>query len=443
MRSMGLIQDAARAAERTPETRNRHVDLLRVVAIALVVVGHWLVIDVDITPEGPTGSSVLGRLDWAHWLTWGFQVIPVFFLVGGYANTVSWTRRVVDGDHWAAWLRRRSVRLLWPTAVFVSFGVAIMVAAQASGVTRAVLDQAAWAITFILWFLAVYVVVTAATPLMVRWYDSIGPWSMAALAAGAVAVDLARFGAGWELVGWANYAFVWGLFHQLGIAWRRGWLDRGRSVPIALGSVVVLVTLVAAGWYPVSMVTVPGAELQNTAPPTVALLAHGLALSAIAVAVEPSTRSILHDDRIWKLVVVSNAFVMSIFLWHVIPVIAVAGILDAASVRLPGPVGSAEWLAFRPVWVGVLAALFVPIVAIVARFESPPEPLQRLAERSDGGPIGSMLALVGVGATSAGLAVLALEGLWPVGGSRAPLIGLAAFGLGFGLVMVGGGSGGP
>jgi hypothetical protein len=35
-------------------------------------------------------TSMLEHQEWTRWMTWIFQVMPVFFLVGGYSNGISW-----------------------------------------------------------------------------------------------------------------------------------------------------------------------------------------------------------------------------------------------------------------------------------------------------------------------------------------------------------------
>lgn len=434
---MGLIRRAAEAAERTPDDRNRYADFLRVAAIGAVVLGHWLVIDIDVADGAPSGSSVLATLSWAHWATWAFQVIPAFFLVGGYANSASWRRHAADGGGWGSWLRRRAIRLLWPTAVFIAAGVLMAAIAETLGVPDRVLGEAAWAVAFILWFLAVYLGVTMLTPMWLGMWRSMGPYSVAVLIVGAALVDWVRFTGEVEVIANLNYAFVWGAFHQLGVAWRGGVLEpRSRAIALAASSAGVLVALVATGTYPPSMVTVPGVTVQNTAPPTVALLAYGLAQAGILLWLEAPFDRILRKPRVWKGVVVGNVAVMSIFLWHVVPVVVVAAILDAASVSLPSPVGSPAWYAFRPVWVLSLAAILLPIVALTARVERPPEVLDRLLAPSPPSVAGLAPAMIGAVLASAGLAWLAREGLWAAGGDAGPLIGLGAFALGC-LLLVG------
>ena len=87
---MSTYQQARRLAESTPSERNRYVDFLRAASILVVVVGHWLMS----APQMLTGDFrvdfLLTAAPWTGYLTWILQVMPIFFLVGGYANAVSW-----------------------------------------------------------------------------------------------------------------------------------------------------------------------------------------------------------------------------------------------------------------------------------------------------------------------------------------------------------------
>jgi hypothetical protein len=88
MISLSALREMRRLAEQTPAHRDRHVDLLRAIAIVIVVVGHWLAVHVSY--DGTLrGDSVLALVPWTRPLTWLFQVMPVFFLVGGFANVAS------------------------------------------------------------------------------------------------------------------------------------------------------------------------------------------------------------------------------------------------------------------------------------------------------------------------------------------------------------------
>jgi fucose 4-O-acetylase-like acetyltransferase len=59
-------------------------------------------------------------ISWSGWATLFFQVMPIFFVVGGFANATSWTAHHERGESWAGWVRDRALRLLWPTAAFVA-----------------------------------------------------------------------------------------------------------------------------------------------------------------------------------------------------------------------------------------------------------------------------------------------------------------------------------
>ena len=113
--------------------RNRYVDLLRVLAIGGVVYGHWLLVSITYARGQLSGVDAIGYVSWGPWVTWAFQVMPVFFLVGGYVNARSWPSHQARGETWTVWVRDRALRLLWPTAVFVAAGVLAVSAALLAG----------------------------------------------------------------------------------------------------------------------------------------------------------------------------------------------------------------------------------------------------------------------------------------------------------------------
>jgi peptidoglycan/LPS O-acetylase OafA/YrhL len=128
--------------------RNRYVDLLRVLAIGGVVYGHWLLVSLTYRRGRLSGVNAIGYVSWAPWVTWTFQVMPVFFLVGGYVNARSWPSHRARGETWTVWVRDRALRLLWPTAVFVAAGA---LAVSAAGVTGAHLHVIGYANYLFVW----------------------------------------------------------------------------------------------------------------------------------------------------------------------------------------------------------------------------------------------------------------------------------------------------
>ena len=99
---MSLWSAAATAANRTPDTRNRYVDFLRAVSIMAVISGHWLIASPFVDAGQISLTSMLAERPWTQWLTWVFQVMPVFFLVGGFANGVSWNPEKRNGRSYAS-----------------------------------------------------------------------------------------------------------------------------------------------------------------------------------------------------------------------------------------------------------------------------------------------------------------------------------------------------
>ena len=92
---------AARIDAATPPHRDRTVDALRALAIAGVILGHWLVTAL-VLGSGKTGGTVhdaspLASLPALTPASWIFQTLAVFFLVGGYAAARSYTGTTFPG----------------------------------------------------------------------------------------------------------------------------------------------------------------------------------------------------------------------------------------------------------------------------------------------------------------------------------------------------------
>jgi hypothetical protein len=73
---------AEEIAARTPDGRNRYADALRLLSIVVVVYGHWLLAVISVQDAQLEAANLLTIEPWTHWLTWIFQVMPLFFLVG-------------------------------------------------------------------------------------------------------------------------------------------------------------------------------------------------------------------------------------------------------------------------------------------------------------------------------------------------------------------------
>lgn len=345
-------------ADTSATVRDLAVDFYRVSGVFLIVVGHWLAACVTYRDGYFGRENPFVDQPWTQWLTWPFQAVPVFFLVAGYASAVSWTQRhETDGVPRQAWLRHRLARVLGPTAVYSGLVSAVVVTAEFYGVDRYLLEYAGWAVAMHLWFLAVYVVVVSLTPVAIAAQRRWGLLVPAALALGVAAVDIASIGGHVHYLGSLNYLLCWGAFYQLGIAWRRRSLAGRRPLLLAIASGGALALLIWFGHYPVSMIGVPGQAVQNTTPPSVAMLAFGCAQAGIAIALAPLLNRLLRAEFTRRTLSVANNNIMTLYLWHMIPVVIVAVVGYPAGLLAQPAEGTGQWWLARLQWVAILCVL--------------------------------------------------------------------------------------
>jgi len=404
--------------------RNRYADLLRVVAIGGVVYGHWLLISVTYRDGRLSGADALDYIGWGRWVTWLFQVMPIFFLVGGYVNSRSWAAHHARGQTWTVWVRDRAMRLWWPTAVFLVAAVLAVTAATAAGASRAELAEAGWLAALQLWFLPVYLLLIALTPVMLAAHRRWGLAVPAVMAAAAALVDVCVAGPHLHVIGYANYLLVWGSIHQWGFGWQDRSLTRARWCPYALaaGGAALLAGLVVWGPFTVDMV-----GSGNTNPPSIALLAYAAAQVGLLLAAEPAVSRLLAGPGLWPRVRRLNASVMTIYLWHFVPVIVIAAAFYPTGVMPQPAIGTAQWWELRPAWLLLLTVVLVPLVLVLEWAE---QPMLRLP--AGVGPPGSwspVLLLLGLAASMVGLARLAIAGFAPDGHLPALVLTACAVGL--------------
>jgi hypothetical protein len=430
--------------------RNRYADLLRVGAVGLVVIGHWLATDVTDTGGHLSGFDALSFISWGRWLTLIFQVMPVIFVVGGYANATSWNahRAVGDGGgvrgvvppgkySGATWVRRRTLRLLRPTTLYVLAAALAVIGTALGGLGRDDLARAAWFVGLQLWFLPVYLLLILLTPALLRLHRRFGLAVPAAMAAAVALVDVGKIGWHVPVIGFANYLLGWGAIHQCGFAWQDGTLTRRRWRPCALagGGLITLAALVQWGPFPIDMVGVPGEAVQNANPPSIALLAFAAALVGLLIAAEPAGQRLLASARRWRAVSTLNETTITVYLWHMVPVVLVAVASYPAGPVPPLGVGSWQWWLSRPAWIVLLAVVLVPVVMLVRQLERPLDHLP--SGRADAaGRWPPVLILLGVAATTFTLARVTINGFAPDG--ELPVAVLAGYAAGLGLTVISG-----
>jgi hypothetical protein len=362
--------------ERTPADRDRFVDLLRVVSIGVVVLWHWALSitqwrDGELVMPNPIDVVPGG------WLaTWLLQIMPMFFVVGGFANHAGWRSVRRDGGGAREFLSSRLRRLLIPTAAFaVTWALFDGVMLLAWPGYRSVLEWGGIVITPF-WFLAAYLWVVLLVPVTMRLHDAGGVLTLTVMGAVVALVDVGRFHleVGW--LGYVNSALVFVFIHQLGYFYRDGTFDRvgwRGQLALLLGAVAGLVVLTSLPVYPRSMVATRAIDFSHMWPTTAVIGVVALSQTGVAMLVRPAVRSWLERRRVWKVVIAVNAVILTVFLWHVTAKVVVIGVLGWVGIDLVDAPTVAWWLQ-RPLW---LLAPLVALVPFVAAFA----PLELLARR--------------------------------------------------------------
>ncbi len=356
--------------------RNRAVDLYRAVAMLAVALGHWLVMVAYRDEAGELiGGNALEFVPGFHIATWVFQVMPLFFVVGGFASAASLDSkglgRTTSAAGRATWISGRLARLLPPVAALAAVWLVALAAGYLTGMS-ALVNAGAIAAAIPLWFLANYVADVILAPHVLPLFRR-SPGRVAAIGLGLFGLlELLRVSGALHDLGplhhlpHVNWILGWFLFQMAGFAWRDGLLPAGPTlVAWGTGFTAVLVALVSFGPWPVSMVNFPGLEHSPTHPPTIALLVFGAAQSSFALALAPTvTRFLERRARAWKAVVAANSMAMTIYLWHMTAGVVVLALFDLGGMLGSAAPGTGAW------WLGkipfVTAALIV-LAMIVPR----------------------------------------------------------------------------
>ncbi len=403
-------------AARTPATRDRYVDFLRAASILIVVFGHWFIGVIWWEHGIVRTTSAIGVTPWLWLATWFLQVMPVFFLVGGFSNLVAYDSYKRRGESTWAFVRSRLVRLLKPSLAFVGVWTAIQVflhladVGRGTGFTlwgdtrflRGMLPPGATVPFGPLWFLGVYLIVVAISPATIWLHRRFGVRIPAAMILGTIVADVVAFGSGHPGVRWFNVAFVLLLPHQIGHFWADGRLTaQPRRTFVALsaaglGTLLLLTNPLVfklfgdarfqwfpgIGNYPKSLLGTDVERISNAYPPTVPFMAMAIWSIGAVMLLRPYLSRWLERSAPWKVVIGVNGVIMTLFLWHMTAYLIVILAL--------WPLGfghqhdsTARWWLERPLWEALPALVLFILVAIFGRFERPrvPAPAQARSTR--------------------------------------------------------------
>jgi peptidoglycan/LPS O-acetylase OafA/YrhL len=361
-----MSTDVSPAAGPDLSRRDPTLDLARVAAVFLVVVVHLLQVGVG---RGPDGAIVTSRpaeaQSWFDAATWVGQIMPLFFVVGGFASAAGWASWTARGGDAAGFVRTRTLRLVQPALALFGVVAAVLLGGRVAGVDPSLIDAAVVGIGMPLWFLAAYLLCQLVVPVAVAAHDRAPRLSLGILLSATIAIDALRFSTGIELLGYLNMLFVWPLIQQLGFWYRDGWFDR-RGTPALLGvagaAYLLLGIIVTWGPYSSSM-------LANLNPPTLPLVLLGVAQACLLRVARPVLAGLMRTRAAQAVVFAMGSRLMTVYLWHLPVILVVSGLALLVPGAAPVPT-SGEWWATRPVLLVVVALVLGALSLPLARIEA-------------------------------------------------------------------------
>ena len=410
----GMVDIAPRptAVKRTPRdlpviggTRDIAIDTTRAVLLTIVVFLHAFMVGVSLDANGtPVLENAMEH--WSGWpvLTWFAQVMPLFFVLGGFASYTQYSKLRARRTTASAYVSARLARLLIPAGAAIAAVTIFLAALTVTGVSPDVIATAGFRISQPFWFLAVYIGVTALVPAMVWLHERSKGLTLLTLALGALVVDVVRVATDITAIGALNIAFVWLFAQQLGFALADGTLDRlgtraQRTIGIAALATIAVTML--TGFYPADLY----AALN---PPMGVLILLGIAQTMIFLQLRTGIRRIGALPGIARVVTWIGERSMTIYSWHMLVTIAIAGALISAPFALPAPITTDWWLT-RPLWFLAVGVAVVVATSFAGRLErrriiAPPAGRTRVT-------VATLLAIAGIVLT---LAIGSVGAAWVI-----------------------------
>lgn len=401
--------------------RDASVDLVRALCLIVVVGLHAMMVGITLVDGAPVIENAMERWAWFPLATWVIQVMPLFFVLGGFSAHGQWSRMRARGGTPADYLAARLRRLLPPVAGAIAATALALGGLSLAGLPAALVGEAGFRLSQPLWFLGVYLLCTLLVPTMVRMHSVAPGTTTAALVAGALGVDALRAGTGIEAIGFANLLLVWLAAQQLGFWIADGSVDRWSRRTLAgvgSGALALAVAVCGAGLSSPDL-------FQALNPPTTALVLLGAAQAAAVVLARGRLQRIAARRRVAAAIGAINARAMTIYAWHMLVLIGLAGISLASPVLSPEPLGEAWWQS-RPVWLLIVAIGVIAVVRVAGVLESGAVAVVIARPAAGAGaPRFEPLAAVVLAAAAGVLAVL-LAGSAPLTWAVAAIVLLAA-----------------
>lgn len=374
-------------------SRDTGIDFVRALCVLGVVLLHSIMVGVTITDSTPVFDNASDGTGWIAPLSWILQVMPLFFVIGGFSGFLAYRRLRQRGGTSVEFIAGRVHRLLRPAILTIAVIGLALALLTVLGVPADLIATAGFRYGQPLWFLGVFLLCQALLPLLASAHERAPFRTIGALAMASIAVDVLRAGSGIEALGFLNLAFVWMALQQLGFFLADGRIDalsvRVRATA-GIGALMLLVTTFVTGMYSPDLIA-------NINPPTAALLLVGVTHTSLLSLNRDRLERFSRRRRVAAFTGFVTVRAMTIYLWHMPVLLLMAGATAVyaltTGVTLPA-LDSTEWWAGRPLWLATALALTALVAVVFTRFESRPAPPAAVSGRRL--TFGTLSGLIGI-----------------------------------------------
>ena len=339
------------------DERRAAIDVARVLALGVVVLGHLGLAVID-TADGEVRGANLFELrpGWA-WLAL-VAPMPVFFAAGGWAGLTATAR--------SAGPRLRTLAGLGAVVV-CCWTVAVTTAVVITGDAGVVGDGARLA-TQPLWFLAAYAPMAAAGRSLGVMASRRPVVLLTSCVVVLAALDIGRFALDLpDWVGWLGFPVAWGVPWLAGGWWRQR-VAAGSVNERAVGATLLVVfgagglALVHLAGYSAALIDVVPDARSNTTPPTLYTAVAGLAQVGVLITAADGFDMV---GRRWRYTLDrAGQAAVGVYVWHLTAMALCAAVIAAG---LPVPTRlSGLWWATRPLWFAAVLVVTAALVALTA-----------------------------------------------------------------------------
>ena len=310
------------AGQRTRVARDSSVDAIRIVLLVAVFALHAMMCGVSVGADGPVLENALEGQAWFGPVSWVVQIMPLFFIAGGFSSFHHWRSMRSRGATATDYVRARLERLVRPALALVIVVATGLAALALAGLPAELVATAGFRIGQPLWFLGVYIAISALVPVMVRAHERARMLTPLGLLAAVVAVDVTRLATGIDAIGFLN---LWWCGSSCSSS------DSTSPTAASTGWAAARSGASRAARSPCWSCSPPSAPYSadmyvNLNPPTVCLVVLGVAQLALFQLARPAISAWVERTDASRLIGAIGARAMTVYLWHLPVLILLAGL---------------------------------------------------------------------------------------------------------------------